>query len=399
MKGFFSSSKLITNKPIASIAHCGSCGLYKSCITPKMQPTGKGLKKILVVAEAPGKNEDEQGIQLIGKSGQHLRKVLKSLHIDLDRDCWKTNAVICRRDNNETPDSNHIAACRPNLIKTINKYQPNSIILLGAVAVESLLSYLWKEEVGAISRWGGYCIPSQQINAWIVPTFHPSFIMRVEDDVYNKFFRQHLKKVVEKSKAKPFTTIPDYKKQIEIIIKPHQAALAISDMLKKKEPIAFDYETNCTKPEYEKSEIICCSVCQSGERTIAFPWLNEAVFAMIELLNSDVPKIASNLKFEHRWTLNKLKVNVKKWLWDTMIAAHIIDNASNVTSIKYQSFVHLGVGSYNNHIQPFLESKGQSKYNRIHEIDIMDLLLYNGMDSLLEYKVALKQMKILRNRK
>ena len=96
-----------------------------------MPPTGKGTKKILFIAEVPGKKEDERSIQLIGKTGQKLRRILKSLKpsIDLDTHCRKINAVNCRTiekdGNNRTPTDDEINYCRPNVIKEINSHVYN----------------------------------------------------------------------------------------------------------------------------------------------------------------------------------------------------------------------------------------------------------------------------------
>jgi len=90
---------------------------------------------------------------------------------------------------------------------------------------------------------------------------------------------------------------------------------------------------------------------------------------------------------------------VKNWLWDTMIAAHVLNNSPKVTSIKFQSFVLLGTESYDEHISSFLKPTGRSRFNRVEDIDLKDLLLYNGLDALLEFRVAQKQMKQFKNRK
>lgn len=88
--------KSTMKKPnVTTIGLCEKCGLYKHCISPKMPYTGGGRKKILIIAEAPGKIEDEKNIQLIGRCGQELRTVLSDLGLDLDADFWKTNAVTC----------------------------------------------------------------------------------------------------------------------------------------------------------------------------------------------------------------------------------------------------------------------------------------------------------------
>ena len=398
-KGFFKTSKL-QSKQLPRIPHCGLCGLYKHCKSPKMPPTGKGRKKILIVAEAPGAQEDRDNIQLVGKVGKYLRKeYLKPLGIDLDLDCIKTNAIICRPRDNKKPDDNMIEACRPNLMKTIKRYNPNVIILLGEVACKSLLSVVYKDEIGKISRWRGFCIPCTEPNAWIVPSFHPSYISRMHDSVLDKMFKKHLKLVISKAKSKPWEDIPDYEKKIEVIYKPSQAAKIIREMISKGGSAAVDYEMNCLKPEGEGTEIVSCSICWRGRRTISYPWQGEAIDATDEFLRSPMPKIASNLKIEDRWTRVKLGHPVINWYWDTMVAAHVLDNRPGITGLKFQSFVLLGAKSYDDHIKPFLKSTGKSKFNRVRELDLGDLLLYGGLDSYLEYWVAMKQIKLMEARK
>ena len=359
-----------------------------------MPVTGKGRKRILVVAEAPDEEEDRQNTQLIGRTGQHLRKILGGLGIDLDRDCWKTNAVICFRLGHPTPTDEEIDVCRPNLMKTIEELQPNVILLLGAVSVRSLLPVFWKDDIGSISRWVGFQIPCQDLNVWICPTYHPSYLMRMQNVVLDSMFKNHLEVAIGKAKSKPWRDVPSYKDQVDVIVRPSRAAKMIRGGIIGKEIIAFDYETNMLKPDDKRAEIVSCSIGWGNGRATAYPWAGEAIGATAALLKSNTPKIASNLKFEDRWTRAKLGFGVQCWWWDTMLAAHVIDNRPDITSIKFQAFALLGQVSYNDHIAPFLE-EGSSKVNRIHEIDLEELLLYNGMDSLLEYEVAMRQMEIL----
>lgn len=396
MKGFFNISSVAKKKPCTGIPHCGACGLSKEAINPRMKPTGQGKKKILIVAEAPDKKEDIKGTHFIGEAGLLLRKHLDTLDIDIDRDCWKTNAVICKPQKHQTPNSTQIGACRPNLIKTIKKLDPNIIILLGSVAVESLIGGLWESDCGSIGRWNGYTIPCTSPNVWIAPIYHPSYIIKNNNDsLLELLFQKHLKKAISLSANKPWNNPPDYKKKIEIIARPSEAAKIIKEECKKSSYAAFDYETTCLKPEYKGAEIVSCSICFDGNRTIAYPFENESKEATIDFIRQPIYKIASNLKFEDRWTKRILGTNVKNWYWDTMIAAHTIDNKPEVTSIKFQSFVLIGAPSYNTHIKPYLSSKNKEHLNRIKELSISDLLLYNGLDSLLEYKVAMKQIKLL----
>src|SRR5262245_43419820 len=84
---------------------CGLCGLLNKCQSPKMEVYGKGKNGILIVGEAPGANEDEQGIPFVGKAGRYLRGILHGLDVNMRNDCWLTNSLICRPPNNATPTS------------------------------------------------------------------------------------------------------------------------------------------------------------------------------------------------------------------------------------------------------------------------------------------------------
>ena len=113
------------------------------------------------------------------------------------------------------------------------------------------------------------------------------------------------------------------------------------------------------------------------------------------LRNPQLEKIASNMKYEERWTRAKLGHGVTNWGWDTMLAAHMLDNRGGISSVKFQAFVHLGIGNYSSHIENYLKTDSANDLNRIHELDMKDLLMYNGLDSLLEFMVMKKQKEVL----
>ena len=324
-----------------------------------------------------------------GKAGQYLRQVLRSHHYHLDRDCWKTNACACRPPGNKKPTEAQIAACRPNLLKTIKKFKPNVIILLGQTAVESVIPIVWKDESSiSLTKWLGWNIPDQKFNSWICPTWHPSYLLRSNNDVLELLFRRHIRSAL-RHVERPFTVLPDLRAGLDLIARPRLAALAIREMIGKK-PITYDFETNCIKPEEEGSEIVCCSVA-NGKRSIAYPWSGEAVEATAELLRSKTPKVGANIKFESRWTKNKLGFWPKAWIWDTMIAAHVLDNRSGITSVKFNAYVHFGTPDWDSHIKPYLDAPKGQKLNNIREVPIMNLLEYCAIDSREERKIYKKQ--------
>lgn len=395
-RSFFNLNELSVANATPTLPRCGLCGLYRTCHTPRMKPTGEGKRGILMVAEANGKNEDLKGTQLIGGAGQVLRKILRSIGIDLDRDCWKTNALICRPVNNKLPKNPQpiIDACRPNLLHTIKKLQPHTIILLGKTAASSLIPFVWKDKIADFGKWTGWDIPCQKLNVNIGITWHPSYLLRTKNDLLELLTRKHLKQAFGHTK-RPWDVVPDYKSEIEVINRPYAAAKIIRDMIRIGKPISWDLETNALKPEEVGAEIVCCSICQNGKRTIAYPWSGEAMEATAELLRSPVKKIGANIKFEERWMLRHMGLSVRGWFWDTVIAAHIADNRTGVSGVKFQSFVSLGMESYNENIEQYLKPQKGKRLNRIRELEIKDILCYNGMDSLVEYKIAIKQMKAM----
>ncbi len=395
--GFFPSSSLQskeTRQP--TIARCGSCGLSKECFSPRMEPTGRGRKRVLFVAEAPGEEEDRQGIQLIGKAGKLCRKLINEIGEELE-DCIKTNAVICHPPGNKMQPI-YLESCRPNLIKVIQTLQPRVIVAMGSSAVQSLLALEWKKDLGELARWVGWTIPSRTYNCWICPTYHPSFLARLDEDpLLCKMFKDHVKRAFE-LEGVPITapSLKELQDQVELVTDPRLARLRLRDLAEREGVLAFDYETTGLKPELSAQRIVSCSFCLDGKETWACPIDERSHKALSQVLRSTaLRKVASNMKFEDRWTRAKLGHRVKGWWWDTMLAAHVIDNREKITSIKFQAFVYLGVADYNAHVQPYLESPTANGLNRIMDLDMKDLLVYNGLDSLLEYKVAMIQRGIL----
>jgi len=239
-----------------------------------------------------------------------------------------------------------------------------------------------------------------EYNCWVAPTYHPSYVNRSLDDkaegpVIKLWFEKHLEAAV-KLRNRPWNKIPDYANEVEIIMNSDNAFSTIRDVTKAKKPFAFDYETNKLKPDSDDAEIVCCSI-STGDKTFAFPWVGEAISAMKELLKSDIPKIGYNTKFEDRWTRKEFGFPVENWVWDGMLSAHHLDNRREITSCKFQAFVRLGMDDWGYKIKPYLQSTGNDGLNTIHQLDSRDLLLYCGLDSLLEYKIAFLQRKEMKN--
>lgn len=399
-QGFFKQSELITKAPISKLPKCGACQLLNHCKSPKMPVSGNGKRGILLVGEAPGADEDRQGRPFVGTTGQLLEKTLRVHGIEMRRDCWITNSLICHPPGNATPTPKQIEYCRPNLVNTINELKPKVIVLLGGAAVDSLLGWLWREDTKGIGRWVGMQIPHQRLNAWICPVWHPSYIARSDhkgraNPVAGVIWNRHLESIAL-LKGRPWKHVPDYESQIEVILNDKRAAQTIDAFIEYGGAAAFDFETNMLKPDWKDARIITASICWEGKRTIAFPWHGAVIPMFKKFLLSKLKKIASNKKFEDRWCRKVVGCRVKNWFWDTMNNAHIIDQRKDITGLKFQSFVLLGQEPYDGPIKKFLRSKGDDRINQIiKQVDLTRLLRYNGMDSLLEVLVCQIQRRRL----
>lgn len=402
-EGFFHSSALLSKVPVSKIARCGACKLYRNgCNSPKMQPGGKGKRRIMILGEAPSKEDDAQSRHFAGESGKLLEQALRKFGVDMRKDCILTNSIICK-PKSVIPTDEQVSYCRPYLTKALEEYDLDVVIPLGGVAVKSLIGGIWKEDVDSINRWTGFQIPCTDPNVWICPTYHPAAIRRamtkpdgtpkIDGKVHQLFFEKHIEAAIS-LKGKPWNKIPDYESQIQKIFNPDEAAKRILEFIEVGRPIAFDFETNALKPDNDDAKIVCASI-SNGIDTIAFPWKGENVFDAFKLLmRSNLEKYGYNMKFEQRWIKRKLGYEVKNWAWCGMNGAHWRDNRKGITGLKFQAFVLLGAMSYDDAVRPYLKGYKGSKINRIHEITLDQLLHYCGCDSLLEWLVAKKQMKI-----
>ncbi|NES71504.1 MAG: uracil-DNA glycosylase, partial [Okeania sp. SIO2D1] len=95
---------------------CCRCELGKNR-TNAVIGRGNSQAEIMIIGEAPGQNEDEQGLPFVGRSGQLLDKILESVELSSDRHVYISNAIRCRPPENRTPTTQEIEACKPYLLE------------------------------------------------------------------------------------------------------------------------------------------------------------------------------------------------------------------------------------------------------------------------------------------
>jgi uracil-DNA glycosylase family 4 len=166
----------MTTAPAATaeipVVDCDRCPALCASRTRIVNGRPAGAQRpIMIVGEAPGRDEDAQGKTFVGASGRLLARLLEDAGIPTS-DVYITNAVRCRPPGNRTPTAAEIANCRDYLLAEIERVRPRVIISVGAVALGSLIR-------GAkLSGSLGQVLTQPETGVPVVPTYHPSFLMR-----------------------------------------------------------------------------------------------------------------------------------------------------------------------------------------------------------------------------
>jgi len=400
VRGFFSDEELSSvgvNGP--NSGECEKCGLAKTCKTPQMGYTGKGGKGILIVAEAPSDADDRAGAPLSGDTGKWFADKLKSKGIDLEADCWKTNAVGCHTTK---PTKAHVKSCNPRLMRTIAELKPKFIWLMGT---DAIYSYYHKRESNTTAdRWRGLCVPDVEHNAWVLPLYHPAYVLRMEkDDHFQKTYDRDLSNAIKCSK------FPDPPEEMSLkgakILKDYDDVVKLLTRITKEKPVklAFDYETTGLKPYRKGHKIATISLCFDYDTSYAFPYQYRTHFTHDQqeiignlwiyiLEDPAIKKIAHNSKFEDMWSREFFAVDTHPMWWCTMNAEHILDNRSEFSGLKFQALRRWGIPDYDADIEKYLKNESKdTPYNRVMEAPLNDLLLYNSIDSLLTFRLQEEQ--------
>lgn len=383
------------------INYCNECGLNSSCKNPEMEFTGEGKLKTLIINKETSKADDEEGFQMAGESGVYFRDLLEEQGYDLEIDFWKTNVLKCK--TNKKPSKKQLKLCKHLLDKEIKELKPNFIILLGATAVESF--YQGKFSKTGITRWRRFCVPDPETNAWILPLYHPNYILQNEKDKGLEItFKNDLIWVLSCLKRNP-PEFSDFESQVECLVDIDKIEKVLNNILEKEKIIAFDYETTGIKP-YNPGHAIVSIGIATETKAYSFPYqyinhFNDTEQAVIynlwrQILNKEgLLKVLHNYKYEEIWSRNIFNKNIKDVHWCTMNTAHILDDRQGVTGLKFQTYVNYGFANYEEKSKQYIEADKENEFNRMNEMPLNDLLMYNGLDALFTMKLYKDQYKIL----
>jgi uracil-DNA glycosylase family 4 len=180
-----------------------SCKKCRLCETRTQTVFGEGDvdAKIFFIGEGPGEDEDRTGRPFVGRSGQLLEKMIIAMGLSRAQ-VFIANIVKCRPPNNRVPAPDEVATCTPYLTRQLEIIRPKVIVTLGLPSVK----YMLGDPKLTMGRTRG------QWHAWrgikLMPTYHPSFILRSYTEENRKAVWNDLQMVMkeiglESSRAKP----------------------------------------------------------------------------------------------------------------------------------------------------------------------------------------------------
>ena len=135
---------------------------------------GNPNAKLMFIGEAPGRDEDIQGLPFVGRAGQLLDRILKAIKMDRES-VYITNIINWRPPGNRTPTPQETEICRPFIERHIELVEPELIVMLGGSSAKTLL----KTNDGIMrlrGKWSEIRTPNSSVEA--MPTLHPAYLLR-----------------------------------------------------------------------------------------------------------------------------------------------------------------------------------------------------------------------------
>jgi uracil-DNA glycosylase len=149
---------------------CSRCKLHTLGRRQVVFGVGNPDAELMFVGEAPGADEDIQGVPFVGRAGQLLTKIIEAIGLRRE-DVYIANVIKCRPPQNRNPEQDEVDTCEPFLFQQIDVIKPTVIVALGTFAARTLLRTL-----DPISRLRGRVFAYR--GAKLIPTFHPAYLLR-----------------------------------------------------------------------------------------------------------------------------------------------------------------------------------------------------------------------------
>ena len=156
----------------ADIGDCQRCKLAPKR-TNIVFGSGNPNAELVFVGEAPGYDEDQQGLPFVGRAGQLLTKIIESINLKRE-DVYICNVLKCRPPENRNPEPDEVAACNPFMKRQLASIKPKVVCCLGTFAAQTVL-----QTPAPISKLRGKFFDIDGMR--VIATFHPAYLLRSPD--------------------------------------------------------------------------------------------------------------------------------------------------------------------------------------------------------------------------
>lgn len=429
--------KTLSVETIRSLG-CDACPLNDRATLlnhPHMEPTGSKKPLIYILGEAPSQSEDEKGEQFVGESGRIVRNLIPERWEKKIR--WN-NTVRTRPPKNRTPTNTEIEACRPSIVKDIEKTRPKVIFGFGGIPL-----YWATGDIG-IFKWRGRLLPIQVGShvCWFFPMLHPSFLLRQRktNKKTGKIIRSDSEKIFEMDlkrafkllkKLPPPEVVSPYKSKYltpgsRLNVSPEKLFKGVDiitgkngqedvqrvrdwlDELMDEPSIGHDIETASdekmkqrqTRPYGTNSRILSVAV-GTYKKSVSFTlyhresrWTEDQRKEVEKLWVRFLKKykgvkVAHNLSYELEWYAyfyGKQIVYAGSW-GDSMAQAYVIDQRGGMLGLDDLILLHFGFP---------LKDLMNLDLSRLDYTRLETVLVYNGLDARWTHWLYLRQNKILK---
>jgi len=141
---------------------------------------GKADAPVMIVGEAPGREEDRAGLPFVGPSGKLMDRMFEAIGLSVDDGLYITNVVNWRPRENRKPNDDEIALCRPFIERHIALKKPKILVVAGGIAAQSLLGAT-QGITRLRGKWASYTVKNadgSETEIPVLPIYHPAYVLR-----------------------------------------------------------------------------------------------------------------------------------------------------------------------------------------------------------------------------
>lgn len=369
---------------LRSAYDCDLCSLHEEAMSVCMGATGPLEPLFAVIAEAPGSEEDQEGLPLIGPSGRLLWGELEKHSLSREQ-AFVTHIVKCRPPNNRTPKASEVRKCRWFLDAELDYLKGTGtryILALGATAFKQLGgSGSITEAHGSPYTWEGFTV---------FPVIHPTAALRSPQQMAR--FKEAIAVFSQVVRGKA-PQLPDVE---VIVVKDDKGLDEMLEDLKDKETISYDIESIGLNEQHPRADVICASYCGEPGRAYVvllghptFKGDRERAEKALSDLHRKGRWIAHNGKFDGRYLEGK-GITPPLLSRDTIIMAHLLDEnlPKNVEAVASRT---LGYPDWGADMKTRFRSIQQAVDKGLDVLPyppLKELSQYAGLDAAIEYELA-----------